>query len=57
MIRLVIHDDDDDYDDDDDDDDDLCMCFWLGKGPTRRIMVGPFRLVVRCRVARKKTLS
>ena len=39
---------------DDDDDDDLCICFRLGKGPTRRIMVGPFRLVVQCRVARKK---
>ena len=37
--------------------DDLCICFRLGKGPTRRIMVGPFRLVVHCRVARKKTLS
>ena len=46
--------DDDDDDDNDDDDDDLCICFRLGKGPTRRIMVGPFRLVVQCRVARKK---
>ena len=41
-------------DDPEDDDDDLCICFRLGKGPTRRIMVGPFRLVVQCRVARKK---
>ena len=46
--------DTDHVDDDDDDDDDLCICFRLGKGPTRRIMVGPFRLVVQCRVARKK---
>ena len=48
--------DDDDNDDDDaaDDDDDLCICFRLGKGPTGRIMVGPFRLVVQHRVARKK---
>ena len=46
--------DTDHVDDDDDDDDDLCICFRLGKGPTRRIMVGPFRLVVECRVARKE---
>ena len=44
---------DEDDPEDDDDDDDLCICFRLGKGPTRRIMVGPFRLVVQCRVARK----
>ena len=40
-----------DEDDPDDDGDDLCICFRLGKGPTRRIMVGPFRLVVHCRDA------
>ena len=59
MMRLVINDDkdDDNDDDDDDDDDDLCICFWLAKGQTRKIMVGPFQLVVHCRVARKKTLS
>ena len=49
-------DDGDDGDDDDDDDDDLCICFQLGKAQPR-IMVVPFRLVVHCRVARKKTLS
>ena len=54
-MRLVINDDKDDGDDDDDDD--LCICFRLGKGQARKIMVGPFQLLVHCRVARKKTLS